>query len=1181
MTNIARLQIEADSRQVRTAARDLNNLGRSGNRSGRDMNRFSDQTRRATQSTQGLSNAARTLTRVLGAVGIGLSVRALQQFVNSTTAAANEIGKLSNVTGISTDRLQELGFAFGQLADITDQQVNESLIRFTRRLDLARRGTGAGQKAFEAMGISLNQTTDSALRQTIQTLTEMGETQSIVGLASEVFGDRTGPLLASALQQGTSAMTEQIAEARRLGLVIDEDLIRNGERMADEFRILSTQLRTQFQAVVLDNADALIGLSNALRDMIQFISENIRLFQALGVALTTLVGIKLGAWALSAATGLRGLAAAAALLTGPGAAIIALGAVIGAIANDMEKAKNRTDEFANSLRGLTMTQLQNHLAELKSELASTVAAYDQLNIHAGPSPETLRKQRALREEIAGVNQVMDELEASAVQAGESTTNLGNDAEEATQDFAKLGQAFAASIPAMDLLPPRLRDLRQGVEQVGTVTGKASDGMDDLADSGTKAAQDVAEEYSQLATQIEGAFAGAFERIFATGKIGFSELADEVGSIFRSNIAQQLAGALPGIGQSLGIAGGQAIGSASSNVTSMLQTGARVQIPVGAQLTAGAAQSFALSSAGQAAGLSLGPVQGTGGSGAAAAPSLTPQGQEFVAQGGQTGAAIGAGVGMIGGTLVGGGGPAASSMASTGAMLGFALTGGPVGAVVGGILGGIFGGGSDRRRLDAEQKQRIENMIAELEVTIENNRALTEAERETMKAKRRLEELNMARNEENRELIETKQQLEDRLEILEQINRVNDERNNLERRYLTAIGDTTALREMEIQATEAANRGLLRFVFQVEDQVRAVAQAEGAARNAFQILQEAVRAEREQLDQMLGRPLQMVSQALDRLTSTSREAITLADRQAAMRTLEQARQLGVGSLPEEDLERALEVVSQPSEGLFTSFVDYQRDFGRARSLLQEIEEVTGQQFRSETERLDAIIADGEKQLNALFGIETAVMTVEQAINNLSGSISAAESARSALSNLTANRPSFAPATEPAPAPAPAPSLDVGALQAAGSLAASRGPGTAMELSLQSHERRILSAGGLSVNDLNVFRINSALEGLRDRIRSAGGVPEFADGGMHTGGMRIVGERGPELEMTGASRIISNADTRDLLGSDDMIAELRELRSEVASLRSEQARSQYQLVKNSKRTKDTLEKFDIDGLPPERT
>jgi len=36
-----------------------------------------------------------------------------------------------------------------------------------------------------------------------------------------------------------------------------------------------------------------------------------------------------------------------------------------------------------------------------------------------------------------------------------------------------------------------------------------------------------------------------------------------------------------------------------------------------------------------------------------------------------------------------------------------------------------------------------------------------------------------------------------------------------------------------------------------------------------------------------------------------------------------------------------------------------------------------------------------------------------------------------------------------------------------------------------------------------------------------------------------------------------------------------------LRTEQGQSQYQITKNTKRTRETLEQFDIEGLPPERS
>lgn len=80
------------------------------------------------------------------------------------------------------------------------------------------------------------------------------------------------------------------------------------------------------------------------------------------------------------------------------------------------------------------------------------------------------------------------------------------------------------------------------------------------------------------------------------------------------------------------------------------------------------------------------------------------------------------------------------------------------------------------------------------------------------------------------------------------------------------------------------------------------------------------------------------------------------------------------------------------------------------------------------------------------------------------------------------------------------------------------------------------------------------GLRGVIYALGGTPAFAGGGTHAGGLRLVGENGPELEVTGPSQIFNARQTRGLLqgrsgGNAEMVAELRALRQEVASLRIE--------------------------------
>lgn len=61
------------------------------------------------------------------------------------------------------------------------------------------------------------------------------------------------------------------------------------------------------------------------------------------------------------------------------------------------------------------------------------------------------------------------------------------------------------------------------------------------------------------------------------------------------------------------------------------------------------------------------------------------------------------------------------------------------------------------------------------------------------------------------------------------------------------------------------------------------------------------------------------------------------------------------------------------------------------------------------------------------------------------------------------------------------------------------------------------------------LNGLLGGIGQIVASAIGIPGFAFGGDFGGGVRIVGEKGPELEFTGPSRIMNAELTRQLLSS----------------------------------------------------
>ena len=84
------------------------------------------------------------------------------------------------------------------------------------------------------------------------------------------------------------------------------------------------------------------------------------------------------------------------------------------------------------------------------------------------------------------------------------------------------------------------------------------------------------------------------------------------------------------------------------------------------------------------------------------------------------------------------------------------------------------------------------------------------------------------------------------------------------------------------------------------------------------------------------------------------------------------------------------------------------------------------------------------------------------------------------------------------------------------------------------------------------IQRALAGSAEATRSK--IPGFANGGDFSGGVRVVGERGPELEFTGPSRIASHEQLMRRLssppdGNAALVAEIRALRTELEGLRSE--------------------------------
>ncbi len=102
-------------------------------------------------------------------------------------------------------------------------------------------------------------------------------------------------------------------------------------------------------------------------------------------------------------------------------------------------------------------------------------------------------------------------------------------------------------------------------------------------------------------------------------------------------------------------------------------------------------------------------------------------------------------------------------------------------------------------------------------------------------------------------------------------------------------------------------------------------------------------------------------------------------------------------------------------------------------------------------------------------------------------------------------------------------------------------------------------------------------LSAHVAGTAHIPGFATGGAHTGGFRIVGENGPEIEATGPSHIFSNSQSKSLVDNSELIAKMEALIEEVSQLRQDARAQNSAIAEHTKNTVKQLFRWDIDGIP----
>jgi hypothetical protein len=402
--------------------------------------------------------------------------------------------------------------------------------------------------------------------------------------------------------------------------------------------------------------------------------------------------------------------------------------------------------------------------------------------------------------------------------------------------------------------------------------------------------------------------------------------------------------------------------------------------------------------------------------------------------------------------------------------------------------------------------------------------------------------------------------------------IANEHKDLQKQYDELTMTSTQLLAKQRDALDASNRSLFDQVQAITAMKDAATGLLGGADDAFSALQKVVNREKA----LLASKHDLEIKQIEKQIETTKTALTahksLAD--ALHSTLDQmqppsdamnerakaqaqiAAALAIaragGPLPEADsLKKALGTLGKDSSALYATYQDYQRDFYSTQNDIASLSKMTDATvsveqktldtltaqkdasqaaYDAEIKRLDDIVSGAQSQIDLLKGMDTSLLTIAQAMTAFGSAVLNAKA-----NPIVAATSGINSAYETALGRTPdAAGLAYFQDKAATGTSVSdiiKAIKNSPEAKAQSLFQSVLGragdaagidfwtkqlSAGVSMSDAEAAFKQSA------EYKKLHNVPGFASGGDFMGGLRIVGENGPELEATGPARYTSNND-----------------------------------------------------------
>lgn len=235
-----------------------------------------------------ITTALASVTGQVGSFGRGLLTGVAAGAITAAFASIN-MGARAAVASVAdmADAAERVGLSAGdfqafqagmKLAGVETEQSVKALEQWADKLADAARGEGELAVRLKERNIALTDST-GAMRPSLDILRDYADAMqdapdaiTRMGMATDAFG-RGGKAMAVALADGRAGLDGMMADARRAGLVLDDELVKRAAEIDDKWDVLTMRVATFFKTVVVNAADAVIAANELSGELERVFNE--------------------------------------------------------------------------------------------------------------------------------------------------------------------------------------------------------------------------------------------------------------------------------------------------------------------------------------------------------------------------------------------------------------------------------------------------------------------------------------------------------------------------------------------------------------------------------------------------------------------------------------------------------------------------------------------------------------------------------------------------------------------------------------------------------------------------------------------------------------------------------------------------------------------------------------------